>query len=151
MKLLVATVIVLAACGSTPAATTTPKEAEGAATVALPDLPFDKLDRDQRVAFMKQKVVPQMKPIFQSHDSKDFSDFGCKTCHGDQAKQGHFDMPNPKLPKLNFKDMSKFDKDDIEWMQKQVEPTMARILDLPLYSKENPKGFSCLNCHTTED
>jgi mono/diheme cytochrome c family protein len=149
MKLLVATVIVLAACGSKPASTTTPKEAEGA-TVALPDVAFDKLDHDQRIEFMKQKVVPQMKVVFQAHDAKDFADFGCVTCHGKDAKDGHFDMPNPGLPKLNFNDMSKFDKEDIEWMEKQVEPTMAKILDMPLYSKENPKGFGCLACHTLD-
>ena len=153
MKLLVAAILVLAACGSKPAAPTTPKEGEGnggAATVTLPDVPFADLDHDQRIAFMKQKVVPVMKPVYQNHDAKDFAQFGCKTCHGEQAKQGHFDMPNPKLPKLNFNDMSKFKKEDIEWMEKEVLPTMAKILGQPLYSKDNPKGFGCLECHTLE-
>jgi cytochrome c553 len=150
MKLLVAAVIVLAACGSKPAATTTPQQADTSATVALPDLPFDSLDHDQRIAFMKQKVVPQMKPIFQNHAPKDFAEFGCKTCHGDQAKEGHFDMPNAKLPKLNFNDMSKFKKEDVDWMGHEVMPTMAKILGQPVYSKDNPKGFGCLECHTQE-
>ncbi|HET7502686.1 MAG TPA: hypothetical protein VFK02_16810 [Kofleriaceae bacterium] len=149
MKLAVVAVVLCAACGSKAPSDTTPKPAEGA-QVVLPDLPFDKLDHDQRIEFMKQKVMPQMKVIFQNHDAKDFADFGCKTCHGDQAKEGHFDMPNPKLPKLNFNDLSKFKKEDLEWMGKQVEPTMANILGLPLYSKDNPKGFGCLNCHTPE-
>ena len=117
---------------------------------ALPDLPFDKLDRDQRIEFMKQKVMPAMKASFQNHDATDFAGFGCVTCHGEQAKEGHFDMPNPKLPKLNFNDMSSFKKEDLEWMQKEVWPTMGKILDLPLHSKENPKGFGCLACHTPE-
>lgn len=150
MKLLVAVVILAAACGSKPPTTTTPKEGEGSAAVALPDLPFDKLDHDQRIEFMKHKVMPAIKPVFQNHDAKDFAEFGCVTCHGDEAKQGHFDMPNPKLPKLNFNDMSKFKKEDIEWMEKQVLPTMGKVLDMPLYSKENPKGFGCLACHTLE-
>ncbi|HMG24924.1 MAG TPA: hypothetical protein VK607_26490 [Kofleriaceae bacterium] len=149
MKLLVAAALLLAACGSKPASTTTPKEGEGA-TVALPDAPFDDLDHDQRIEFMKQKVVPAMKPIYQNHDAKDFAQFGCVTCHGAQAKEGHFDMPNPKLPKLNFNDMSKFKKEDIEWMEKEVLPTMAKILGQPMYSKDNPKGFGCLECHTLE-
>ena len=42
--------------------------------VALPDLPFDKLEHDQRIEFMKQKVMPVMKPIFQNHDAKDFAE-----------------------------------------------------------------------------
>ena len=162
MKLLVAAVLVLAACGgSNPQSTTTPtptptpsppQEGAGsgsaAATVALPDVPFADLDQDQRKAFMKQKVMPVMKPIFQNHDAKDFAKFGCSTCHGEQAKQGHFDMPNPKLPKLDFNDLSEFKKADLEWMGKEVMPTMGKILNLPLYSKDNPKGFGCLNCHT---
>jgi len=152
MKALVAAVLVAAAaCGSkSPSTTTTPTGGEPAATVVLPDLPFDKLDHEQQVAFMKQKVMPAMKPVFQNHDAKDFATFGCKTCHGDQAKEGKFDMPNAKLPKLNFNDMSKFKKEDIEWMEKEVLPTMAKVLDLPMYSKENPKGFGCLACHTME-
>jgi hypothetical protein len=44
--------------------------------------------------------------------------------------------------------MSKFKKEDIEWMKGTVWPTMGKILDLPLHSEENPKGFGCLNCHT---
>jgi hypothetical protein len=148
MRSFAVVLVLAAACGSKSPSATTPKTGEDSATVALPDLPFDKLDQDQRAAFMKQKVVPQMKPIFQNHDAKDYASFGCKTCHGEQAKDGHFDMPNPKLPKLNFKDMSSFKKEDIEWMKTQVWPTMAKILDLPMHSAENPKGFGCLNCHT---
>ena len=160
MKLLVAAVLVLAACGSSPQSTTTPtnpstptppQEGAGsgsAATVALPDVPFADLDQDQRKAFMKQKVMPVMKPIFQNHDAKDFAKFGCATCHGEQVKQGHFDMPNPKLPKLDFNDLSEFKKEDLDWMHNEVWPTMGKLLDMPLYSKDNPKGFGCLACHT---
>jgi hypothetical protein len=150
MKLLVVAVLLTAACGSKPPSTTTPKSDE-AATVVLPDVPFDKLDHEQKVAFMKQKVVPEMKPLFQNHNAKDFAEFGCKTCHGEDVKDGHFDMPNPKLPKLNFKDHnSKYEQKDLEWMGKEIMPTMGKILNLPLHSQENPKGFGCLACHTLE-
>jgi cytochrome c553 len=150
MKLLVVAALLTAACGSKPPAPTTPK-AEEEAAVVLPDVPFDKLDQKQKIAFMKQKVVPEMKPVFQNHNAKDFAEFGCKTCHGDDVKDGHFDMPNPKLPKLNFKDHnSKYEKADLEWMAKEVMPTMGKILNLPLHSEENPKGFGCLGCHTME-
>jgi hypothetical protein len=153
MKLFVVAALVLAGCGSNAPAPNAPsagKAGGGEADVALPDLSFDKLDHDQRVTFMKKKVVPTMKPIFQNHDAKNFAEFGCKTCHGEQAKQGHFDMPNPNLPKLNFADMSKFKKEDLDWMHNEVWPTMGKLLDMPLYSKDNPKGFGCLNCHTEE-
>lgn len=154
MKLLVAVAVAAvcaAACGSkSPEVSTTPAAPAAGAAVALPDLPFDKLDHDQRIAFMKQKVMPAMKPVFANHDGTKFAELHCTNCHGEQAKEGHFDMPNPKLPKLNFNDMSKFKKEDIEWMGKEVMPTMAKLLDMPVYSKDNPKGFGCLGCHTQE-
>ncbi|HUJ62636.1 MAG TPA: hypothetical protein VLX92_29240 [Kofleriaceae bacterium] len=145
MKLLVCLVLVIGACGSKPPEPAQPTQA----TATLPDVPFDKLDHDQQVEFMKQKVVPTMKPIFQNHDAQKFAKFGCQTCHGPGAAQGKFDMPNPELPKLNFSDMSKFKKEDIEWMEKQVKPTMAKLVQMPEYSQDNPKGFGCLACHTT--
>jgi len=150
MKLFVALVAFSAACGSTPAPATTPPPATEA-VVTLPDLPFAELDHGQKVAFMKQKVMPAMKPLFQAHDPKDFAEFKCTTCHGEGAKEGKFEMPNAKLPKLNFADHnSKFKKEDLEWMAKDIMPTMGKILNLPLYSPDNPKGFGCLACHTKE-
>jgi hypothetical protein len=136
--------VLVSACGSkSPTTTTTPT-----ATVALPDVEFDKLDHDQQIEFMKQKVVPAMEPLFKQHDAKKYAEFGCKTCHGDQATEGHFDMPNAGLPKLDFADMSKFKKDDLEWMGKEIKPAMAKLLKQPEYTPENPKGFGCLECHT---
>jgi hypothetical protein len=151
-------VFLIAACGSKspapsepePAAlvTTPPKES---APPPLPDKPFEELDQDQRAQFMKEKVMPAMEPIFKNHDPKKFAEFGCATCHGEQAKQGHFDMPNPGLPKLDFANkaaMAKFEKADMEWMAKEVKPTMAKLLSEPEMTAENPKGFGCLHCHT---
>lgn len=150
MKLLVLSSVVLAAltaCGSKSPAPTSPTTD---AVVALPDVAFDKLDHDQRIAFMRQKVMPVMKPIFVGHDAKDFAEFGCQTCHGAEAKDGHFDMPNAKLPKLNFKDMTKWKQADLDWMKNEVTPAMAKLLGEPMYSEQNPKGFGCLGCHTME-
>jgi len=152
MKLLVAAVLMTAACGSkSPSTTTTPTGGEGSAAMVLPDVPFDKLDHEQREEFMKQKVVPAMKPLFVNHDPKDFAEheFGCQTCHG-EVKDDHFVMPNPNLPKLNLKDLSKFKKEDLEWMSKEIMPAMAKILNEPVSSELNPKGFGCLECHTPE-
>jgi hypothetical protein len=142
--------LLVAGCGSkAPATTTTPAEGTGSAAQAvLPDVPFDSLDHDQRIQFMKEKVVPTMKPIFQGHDATKFAEFGCKTCHGPGVDEGKYDMPNDLLPKLDFADMSKFKPADVEWMSTQVKPTMAGLLQQPAMSPENPKGFGCLECHT---
>jgi mono/diheme cytochrome c family protein len=149
-------VLILAACGGgkTAATTTstTPSTGSDTAAVQLPDLPFDKLDHDQQIEFMKQKVVPAMKPVFQNHDGKKYAEFGCVTCHGDQAKEGHFDMPNPGLPKIGYTQAyyAKFKPADLEWMGKEVMPTMAGLLKQEAsYTDPAPKdGFGCGNCHT---
>lgn len=132
------------ACGPKPG----PDEAgDGVATVVLPDVPFDQLDHDQKIAFMKQVVMPKMGPIFQRHDRQQYAEFGCKTCHGPGADEGEFHMPNDELPKLNFADLSKFEQRDVEWMKATVKPTMAQLLQAPELTPDNPDGFGCLDCH----
>ena len=137
-------VLALAACPK-PQGTTTSGGAEVAPKPS--GVPFEQLDHDQRIAFMKEQVVPTMKPIFQQHDAREFAEFGCKTCHGDGADQGEFHMPNDKLPLLNFSDMSQFKKADIEWMTTVVKPTMARLLMEEEASPARPDGFGCVRCH----
>jgi hypothetical protein len=142
-----AALFLAAACGgkSTPTTTT---GGEGTAVAVLPDVPFDQLDHDQQIQFMKEKVVPTMAPLFQAHDPEEFAEFGCKTCHGPDADKGELDMPNAGLPKLNFADMSKFKQRDIEWMSKVIKPKMAELLGEAEYTEEHPEGFGCLHCHT---
>ncbi|CAN5921694.1 hypothetical protein BH11MYX3_BH11MYX3_17440 [soil metagenome] len=147
--------IILAACGSKSSSNTTPTTPGGGgsgevAAKPLPDVAFESLDHDQRIQFMKEFVVPTMAPLFKNHDAAKYAEFGCITCHGAGAKEGKFDMPNDKLPKLFGPSMSKFEKQDVEWMGKEIKPTMAKLLREPEYSDENPKGFGCLECHTAE-
>ena len=144
-------VALITACGgkSTPATTTTTTET---AAKPLPDVPFDQLDQDQRAQFMKEKVVPAMKPVFQNHDPKMFADFGCKTCHGKEAEKGHFDMPNADLPKIGKStDWSQFKKENIDWMKDEVKPAMAKVMNMPEWSPDNPKGFGCGACHPSAE
>ena len=148
------------ACGSKSPSSTTPPpggsvgSASGSGAMAkpvLPDVPFDSLDHEQRIQFMTEKVVPTMGPLYKAHDPKSFADFGCKTCHGEAAvKAEKYDMPNDKLPKLFGPSMDKYKKEDLEWMSKEIKPTMAKLLKQPEMTRENPKGFGCLECHTAE-
>lgn len=158
-RLLVLASLMIAACGSKSPSPTPPGGGGGsaagsgtaeAAKPALPDVPFDSLDHEQRIQFMKEVVVPAMAPLFKNHDPKMFADFGCKTCHGEGVKEGKFDMPNDKLPKLFGPSMEKYKKEDLEWMGNEIKPAMAKLLKQPEYTKENPKGFGCLECHTAE-
>lgn len=107
---------------------------------------FAELDLDHQIAFMKTVVVPAMKPVFQKHDPQKFADFGCVTCHGEDANLGDFEMPNTKLPKLDFSDLSRYDSRELDWMQHQVKPTMARLLDMQ-EADTAAQGLACFTCH----
>ena len=137
-------VFVLAACPS-PSPTTIPQPPVEPAHDALPDVPFDKLDLGQRADFMKQKVIPAMAPLFAKHGTQ----LMCETCHGKPGQDGHYKMPNPKLPKLGD-DLSAFKPEDVQWMATEIKPTMAKLLDRPEFSPATPTGFGCSVCHPLE-
>ncbi len=121
----------------------------GGEEVAAGGFDFDKLTHDEKVDFMKKKVMPNMKPLFVKFDGKKFAKFNCKTCHGKDADKRKFKMPNPGLPKLDFAQLKagKQAPKMAEFMGKSVKPEMAKLLQQPEYSESNPKGFGCLECH----
>lgn len=143
MPIVVCLALLVVGCGAKPSS----HAPKSRAVAVLPDVPFETLDHDQRIQFMKDTVVPAMQPIFQRHDAKEYAEFGCKTCHGEGAAVGNFEMPNVNLPALDFADLSKHEPADLEWMSKQVKPAMAKLLREPEYSKEAPDGFGCAHCH----
>jgi hypothetical protein len=110
---------------------------------------FDKLEHDEKVTFMKTKVLPEMKRAFQSFDKRDFARFTCKTCHGKDPQKTKYKMPNPELPKLDFAALKagKQEPKTAEFMAKVVTPQMAKMLGKPEHSEANPDGFGCLACH----
>ena len=111
---------------------------------------FDKLSQEDKMKFMRTKMVPAMKVTFQAFDAKKYANFGCKTCHGKDPQKTKYKMPNPELPPLDFKllEQGKQKPNVAEWMSKTVKPQVAQILERPQMSKEHPDGFGCLECHT---
>lgn len=110
---------------------------------------FDKLSHDDKVKFMKTKVMPPMKVAFQKFDAKDYATFTCKTCHGKDPQKSKFKMPTPDLPKLDFAALKKGDDKEVaEFMAKVVKPDMAKILGKHEMTQTEPTGFGCLACHT---
>lgn len=121
--------------------------AAGSGSGAAP-VDFEKLSHDDKVKFMKTKVMPVMKPAFQKFDAKEFASFTCKTCHGKDPQKSKHEMPTPDLPKLDWDAIKKGEeKEWVDFMENTVEPEMARILGKPQMTKDQPNGFGCLDCH----
>ncbi|HMJ11357.1 MAG TPA: hypothetical protein VK524_08110 [Polyangiaceae bacterium] len=162
----------MAACGGSQAAPETP--AEPIATVSPPVAPpettgepsadvgatdagagpakvkFDDLSKDQQKAYMKDVVLPKMKETFLSLNAKRYADMNCMTCHGPDAKKGKFEMPNPKLPKLDPKDNFKAhakEAEVVKFMAERVVPEMAALLGEEPYDPAKQEGFGCFDCH----
>jgi hypothetical protein len=104
------------------------------AVEVMPDVAFAELDANQRAHFMKEHVLPTMKPLFTGHDPK-FAGFTCKTCHAETT----WSMPNPELPHLDLGDLDGFEPADVEWMKTEIVPAMRKLLRDP--------ELRCGRCH----
>jgi hypothetical protein len=143
---------------SAPPAPSTAPVASTAPSAAAPSGPpkdgeWDSWSHDQKLAYMKSTVMPQMGKLFHDFDGKKFAEPKCTLCHGAGAKDGSFKMPNPDLPKLDvtpagFKKMHEKKGPIADFMGKQVVPTMAQLLGEAPYDPKTQKGFGCMECHT---
>lgn len=101
----------------------------------------------QKAAYMKMTVMPAMEETFQEFDAEAFAEFKCSTCHGKDAKERHFEMPSPSLPKLDFAKMQAEHPQSMEFMKNKVVPQMAALLGQEPYNPETKEGFGCAGCH----
>lgn len=114
---------------------------------------WEKWTHDQKLAYMKSTVMPKMGALFHDFDAKAYAETKCVLCHGAGVKDGSFKMPNPDLPKLELtpagmKAMHAKHPKAVDFMMKQVEPTMAELLGESPYDPKTGQGFGCLGCHT---
>jgi len=150
-----------AAGAAVPVGTTKPGDAakpvaHAAAAAPVPSgIDWKSMDKKARKAYMKTKVMPEMKKAFQTYDPKRYKSFTCVTCHGEGAVKGDFKMPNAKLPRLpkemaGFKALGEKKPEAMKFMGGEVKPKMAALLNMPEYKPENPTGFGCNACHMSE-
>ncbi len=152
--------LLLAACGGGQAQPAT-ADSEGAATpppaavtedVAVPAAWSNDLTKEQKAAYMREKVAPRMAPVlkeFEALEGHNDAEVGCKTCHGPDWK-----LPKDHLPKLKMKGdkLTAFDDhpEESKFMMEKVVPEMAAALGMQPYDPATKQGFGCAGCHTIE-
>lgn len=102
---------------------------------------WETLDLDARKQFMRELVVPTMRPLFQAYDADRFAAFSCKTCHGSGVQAGDFHMPSSDLPVLNSAP-SEEQKPTADFMKAIVKPKLAELLGM-----QEAGGLRCGSCH----
>ncbi len=150
-----AVVAVAASCGGGAPAAEDPSSAAGeseagekAAPAAEEEVAWADMDHDQRLEYMGTVVLPTMEKLFKAYDAEGFSDFGCKTCHGEDGEAVNYKLPNglyalpPADPVAAAKE---YDAEVTAFMQDKVNPEMAKLL-----GTEVGNGFSCMTCHEAE-
>ncbi|MEE2828517.1 MAG: hypothetical protein VX498_04975 [Myxococcota bacterium] len=111
--------------------------------------PWEDLDFGQRLEFMTELVEPRMKELFVAFDDEEYAYFGCETCHGDDADDVDYEMPNGGTA-LDVDDFPLQQSPDERlrayavFMNDEVKPIMAEMLEL----LPHPQGpFGCFECH----
>lgn len=119
--------------------------AAGAEEPGSPDVPWEEKDHQQRMEHMGLVLYPAMKEVFQGQDGERWAEFKCQTCHGDDAKEVNYEMPNAIVP-LSGDDPiaagNDMDPEMTKFMLEVVVPAM----------NENMAGekINCLSCHLKE-
>jgi len=116
-------------------------------TVSWPDM-----DDEQRRTYMKETVEPVMEELFQEFDPERFAEFGCRTCHGEDARDVGFEMPNGIAPlgPSTFGSEDPGVKAFSDFMKEKVAPAMVELLEAEPYDRETGEGFGCFGCHGRE-
>ncbi len=138
------------ACGSR--ASQTVGDAQPA-KIAGPPKPWDEMDHGEQADYMRDRVVPVMKPLFVAFDPTAYAEFGCKTCHGPDAREREFKMPNPHNDTLYPTGSAEQLKtvadhpEEVRFMFQKVVPAMQALLGLEDFDEVRGTGFSCYFCH----
>ncbi len=106
------------------------------------------MDFDERKEYMTQVVEPAAQDLFQEFDAAEYAEFSCSTCHGDDAEDVDYEMPNglTELPVSGFPFSESSDPDEArygEFMEDTLNPEIAALVD----QQPGPQGFGCYACH----
>ncbi len=150
LSLFVAASFALASCGASATDPATPATSE----VPSPPRPWAEMSHDERAQWMGAEVLPRMADLFAEYDAERFADFSCATCHGEDARERGFAMPNPAILPVHRsgtpgqEQMVRDYPAGTRFMFQRVVPTMQRLLGAREYDATTREGFSCYACHT---
>ncbi len=116
--------------------------------------PFEDMEREERIEFMRHVVVPTMQPLLAAIDPEKYNevDFGCADCHGEGYIDADYEMPNG-IAELRVPDFPYSQHTDPElaeygvMMEDELLPVMADLLGRDLWSPQTPGGMRCGACH----
>lgn len=145
--------LLASACATTQPTTAPTTEQAEAPLPSSPSQPWAELNFEERKAHMQDAVVPVMTPLFLAHDEVRYANFGCRTCHGPDARALNYAMPSPSLRTL-YPSGSREQIETVEqhramavFMFQRVTPTMRNLLGAPTYDAATGEGFTCFYCH----
>jgi hypothetical protein len=114
------------------------------------EVPWPEKNRSQRMQYMREVVAPEMNKVFVAYDTEHFRDFGCPTCHGENMQKVGFKMPND-LPALasegTLEKARAHDAKMTDFMQQEVVPKMAELLQSKPGPASGSAAFDCFDCH----
>ena len=145
----------LACSKPAPAPPPAAEEAVGAeqAEVSIDGVAWSDMDTAQREKYMADVVMPSMQELFVEFDPEAFGkSFGCATCHGNNATEVGFKMPNGLRPldPNSFPTPASSEPEVAKWatfMFTKVTPKMVELLGAEPYDMETETGFGCYGCH----
>jgi hypothetical protein len=88
---------------------------------------------------MTFKVLPNMARAWRDWKKTEWPEMTCRTCHGKDAEDVSYKMPNPSLPPIDPSHPPAGPA--AEFMKTRVVPMMIGMLDT------TPEHFSCNACH----
>lgn len=138
--------LVLALSSCTPQGAESPGIELGA-----PGTTWASKNTEQRFGFMAAKVHPVMKQLFQEYDPE-LSDFQCSNCHGTNAEQIDYKMPNTGLYSLPgtrpYDDAIDYNPQMAVFMMTKITPSLQQLLN---EGAGEPTKASCFSCHPRSD
>jgi len=94
----------------------------------------------ERHATMTWGVLPSMARTFQQFERSEVPRLTCRTCHGANAEERNYQMPNASLAALDPARLPRPESSPIaRFMHEEVVPEMRDLLESP--------RLSCFQCH----